>query len=173
MSRDTLYRSVRSHLAYLKLAAAAEALPAELDAAMKNKRTHTELVDRLFAIEVAAVEARRHTGLLRLANFPPPWRLEDFDFTAQPSADPPHARMRGVATCRFADDATNVSRRPRVRTTTAKKVGARRRWTSSVSQQPGQCRPGTGATVSSMNRVRTNDRTRRMWDGCGMTRRSS
>ena len=33
MSRDTLYQQVRGHLAYLKLNAAAEALPAELDTA--------------------------------------------------------------------------------------------------------------------------------------------
>jgi DNA replication protein DnaC len=88
VSRDTLYQSVRSHLAYLKLAAAAEALPAELDTAMKAKATHTEFLDRLLAIEVQAVEARRHAGLLRFANFPSPWRLADFDFTAQPSVDP-------------------------------------------------------------------------------------
>ena len=106
MSRDSLYQNVRSHLAYLKLAAAADALPGELDAAMKQKATHTEFLDRLLAIEVAAVEARRHAGLLRFANFPAPWRLDDFDFTAQPSVDP--ALMRDLATCRFATDATNV-----------------------------------------------------------------
>ena len=106
MSRDTLYQNVRSHLAYLKLTAAAEALPGELDTAMKQKATHTEFLDRLLAIEVAAVEARRHAGLLRFANFPSPWRLDDFDFTAQPSVDP--ALMRDLATCRFAEDATNV-----------------------------------------------------------------
>lgn len=84
MSRDTLYQQLRSHLAYLKLNAAAEALPVELDAAMKAKANHTEFLERLLAIEVAATEARRHAGLLRFANFPSPWRLEDFDFAAQP-----------------------------------------------------------------------------------------
>ena len=106
MSRDTLYQNVRGHLAYLKLTAAAEALPAELDAAMKQKATHTEFLAKLLAIEVTAVEARRHAGLLRFANFPAPWRLEDFDFTAQPSVDP--ALLRDLATCRYAEDATNV-----------------------------------------------------------------
>ena len=103
---DSLCQQVRSHLAYLKLAAAAEALPGELDAALKAKATHTEFLQRLLAVEVAAVEARRHTGLLRFANFPAPWRLEDFDFDAQPSLDP--ALMRDLATCRYAADATNV-----------------------------------------------------------------
>ena len=106
MSRDTLYQSVRGHLAYLKLAAAAEALPGELETAMKEKRNHTEFLEKLLAIEVQATEARRHAGLLRFANFPSPWRLEDFDFTAQPSVDP--ALMRDLATCRYANDATNV-----------------------------------------------------------------
>jgi DNA replication protein DnaC len=106
MSRDTLYQQVRSHLAYLKLAAAAEALPGELDQAMKQKATHTEFLERLLAIEVEATEARRYAGRLRFANFPAPWRLTDFDFDAQPSVDPP--LMRDLATCRFADDATNV-----------------------------------------------------------------
>ena len=77
MSRDTLYQNVRGHLAYLKLTAAAEALPAELDTASKTKATRTEFLDKLLSIEVAAVEARRHAGLLRFANFPAPWRLDD------------------------------------------------------------------------------------------------
>ncbi len=106
MSRDTLYQQLRSHLAYLKLTAAAEALPGELDTAMKQKATHTEFLERLLSIEVDATEQRRHAGRLRFANFPAPWRLDDFDFDAQPSVDP--AMMRDLATCRFADDATNV-----------------------------------------------------------------
>ena len=107
MSRtDSLYQQVRSHLAYLQLTAAAEALPGQLDAAMKAKATHTEFLERLLAIEVDATEARRHAGRLRFANFPAPWRLADFDFDAQPSVDP--ALIRDLATCRFVEDATNV-----------------------------------------------------------------
>jgi DNA replication protein DnaC len=106
MSRDSLYQQLRGHLAYLKLTAAAEALPAELDAAMKSKATHTEFLERLLSIEVDATEQRRHAGRLRFANFPAPWRLEDFDFDAQPSVDA--ALIRDLATCRYADDATNV-----------------------------------------------------------------
>jgi DNA replication protein DnaC len=103
---DSLYQTVRSHLAYLKLAAAAEALPGHLDAARIQKATHTEFLERLLAVEVDATEARRHAGRLRFANFPAPWRLEDFDFDAQPAVDP--ALMRDLATCRYATDATNV-----------------------------------------------------------------
>jgi len=107
MSRtDTIYQQLRSHLAYLKLTAAAEALPGELDAAAKEKLSHTEFLARLLDVEVDATEARRHAGRLRFANFPAPWRIEDFDFDAQPSVDA--ALIRDLATCRYADDATNV-----------------------------------------------------------------
>lgn len=107
MSRaDSLYQHVRSHLAYLKLSAAAEALPGHLDAAATAKLSHTEFLARLLDVEVDATEQRRHAGRLRFANFPAPWRLEDFDFDAQPSIDP--ALIRDLATCRYADDATNV-----------------------------------------------------------------
>ena len=103
---DSLYQQLRGHLAYLKLTAAAEALPAALDQATTDKLNHTEFLQRLLAIEVDATEARRHAGRLRFANFPAPWRLDDYDFAAQPSVDP--ALMRDLASCRFVEDATNV-----------------------------------------------------------------
>jgi DNA replication protein DnaC len=107
MSReDSIYQQLRSHLAYLKLADAAEALPAALDHAAKAKQNHTEFLADLLNIEVDATEARRLAGRMRFANFPTPWRLDDFDFAAQPSID--QALMRDLATCRFADDATNI-----------------------------------------------------------------
>src|SRR4051794_38441680 len=42
MSRDSLYQQLRTQLAYLRLTAAAEALPGELDTATKTKATHAE-----------------------------------------------------------------------------------------------------------------------------------
>ncbi len=106
MNRDSLYQQLRSHLAYLNLAAAAEALPGALDHATKTKQNHTEFLERLLHIEVDATEARRRAGRLRFANFPAPWRLDDFDFSAQPGID--EALMRDLASCRYTDDATNV-----------------------------------------------------------------
>lgn len=106
MSRDTRCQQLRSHLAYLNLTAAAEALPAALDAATKTKQPHTEFLEALLRVEVDATEARRHASRLRFANLPAPWRLADFDFTAQPSIDEP--LIRELATCRYTDDATNV-----------------------------------------------------------------
>ena len=41
MSRDSVYQQLRGHLAYLKLAATAEALPAHLEAARRSDIGHT------------------------------------------------------------------------------------------------------------------------------------
>lgn len=106
MSENSTYQKLRSHLTYLRLAAAAEALPGELDRATKNKTSHTTFLERLLAVEVAATEARRHAGLERFANLPAPWSVDDFDFDAQPSVD--ETLVRELATLRFLEDATNV-----------------------------------------------------------------
>ncbi|HEY8201628.1 MAG TPA: IS21-like element helper ATPase IstB, partial [Actinomycetota bacterium] len=106
MSESSTYQALRGHLATLRLAAAAEALPAELDAARTNKRSHTAFLERLLAIEVAATEARRQASLARFACLPAPWRIADFDFDAQPSVD--RKLVEELASLRFLEDATNV-----------------------------------------------------------------
>jgi DNA replication protein DnaC len=106
MSKDSLYQQLRAHLSYLKLGAAAEALPAQLDAARTDKLGHTEFLEQLLAIEVDATEQRRWDARMRFANFPAPWRLDDFDFAAQPSLD--EATMRELATCAYTETATNI-----------------------------------------------------------------
>lgn len=103
---DSLYQQLRAHLAYLKLGAAAEALPAQLEHARSNKHGHTEFLEQLLAIEVDATEQRRWEGRMRFANFPAPWRIDDFDFTAQPTID--EATIRELATCSYTNDATNI-----------------------------------------------------------------
>ena len=106
MSGDSAYQQLRADLAYLRLGAAAEALPAELDHANTNKLGPSAFLARLLAVEVAATEARRHAGLERFARLPAPWRVDDFDFDAQPSVD--RAMVSELATLRFLEDATNV-----------------------------------------------------------------
>jgi len=105
MSDNSTYQKLRGHLAYLRLGAAAEALPGELDHAAKAKLGHTAFLERLLDVEVAATQARRHASLERFASLPAPWRLDDFD-CAQPSVD--RALVNELATLRFLDDATNV-----------------------------------------------------------------
>ena len=107
MSQDgSIYQQLRSHLAYLNLTAAAEALPGQLEDARTTKMGHTEFLEALLGIEVEATEQRRWEGRMRFANFPAPWRIDDFDFTAQPSVD--QALVRELGTCGYLDDATNI-----------------------------------------------------------------
>jgi DNA replication protein DnaC len=102
----SVYQQLRSHLAYLKLAAAAEALPEQLEHAAKTELSHTAFLERLLAVEVAATAQRRHASLERFASLPAPWRLTDFDFDAQPAVD--RKLVNELSTLRFLDDATNV-----------------------------------------------------------------
>jgi len=106
MSDASTYQALRGHLAALKLTAAAEALPALLDAARREELSPTVLLERLFALEVTAADERRQASLARFACLPAPWRITDFDFDAQPAVD--RKLVAELATLRFLDDATNV-----------------------------------------------------------------
>ena len=106
MSEQSVYQQARSHLAYLRMAAAAEALPAELEYAASQNLGHTSFLERLLDVEVTATETRRRASLERFASLPSPFRLSDFDFDAQPSID--RKLVNELATLRFLEDATNV-----------------------------------------------------------------
>ncbi|MDE0601254.1 MAG: ATP-binding protein [bacterium] len=98
--------SFLSHLAYLNLAAAAEALPTHLERARQNRAGHTEFLEELLRVEVETAEHRRWATRLKLANFPTRWKLEDFDFGAQPSIN--EKLIRELVTGAYLADATNV-----------------------------------------------------------------
>jgi DNA replication protein DnaC len=106
MSRDTVYQQLRGHLSYLKLGAASEALPGLLEQARAGKQGHTEFLERLLRIEVDATEARRWAGMMRFASFPAPFRISDFDFSAQPTVE--EALIRELASGEYLEDATNI-----------------------------------------------------------------
>ncbi len=106
MSESSDYQRLRAHLAFLRMAAAAEALPGELDHARTAGLTHQAFLERLLSVEVAAVDERRGASLARFASLPSPFTLADFDFAAQPSVDP--NLIAELGTLRFVDDATNV-----------------------------------------------------------------
>ncbi len=101
-----VYQRLRGHLAYLKLTAAAEALPQALDDARADELSHTVFLERLLGVEVTATTQRRHAARLQLAGFPAPWRLGDVDFDAQPKLD--RHLIADLATLRFVDDAANI-----------------------------------------------------------------
>jgi DNA replication protein DnaC len=105
-SEASRYQQLRSHLTYLRLADAAEALPAVLDAARTENLTPTATLERLMRIEVDATETRRVAGRLRFANLPTPATLEDFDYDAQPGVDA-HL-IADLASGRYLDTATNI-----------------------------------------------------------------
>ena len=106
MSENSKYQTLRAHLAFLRMAAAAEALPEALDHAIKAKLSHQDFLERLLAVEVASVDERRRMSLTRFASLPSPFTLADFDFSAQPSVD--KKTIDELATLRFVEDATNV-----------------------------------------------------------------
>jgi DNA replication protein DnaC len=82
MSDSSIYQQARGHLAYLRLTAAAEALPAELESAATDKLGHTAFLERLLAVEVSATETRRRASLERFASLPSPFRLGDLSSAA-------------------------------------------------------------------------------------------
>ena len=91
ISEAERYQRLRSHLAFLRLPTATEALPAVLDEARAQDWGLVTALERLLAAEVDDTEARRLASRLRFACLPAPWRIADFDFAAQPgggAADP-------------------------------------------------------------------------------------
>ena len=106
MTGTSVYQRLRGHLAYLHLEAAAEALAGELDHAGKEQLSHSAFLERLLHTEVQATETRRLAGRQRFACLPAPWRLEDYDFEAQPRLD--RKLVDELATLRFIEEAANV-----------------------------------------------------------------
>jgi DNA replication protein DnaC len=105
-SEATSYQRLREHLAYLGMAAAAEHLAEELDGALKDKRSPTQVLERLLDAEVSATRERRLRGRLRFAHYPVHKRLADFDFDFQPSLD--RREVAELSTLRFVEERRNV-----------------------------------------------------------------
>lgn len=106
MSQAECYQRLRAHLAFLRLPAAAEALPAVLDQAREQNLSPVAALERVLAVEVEVTEARRLASRLRFACLPAPWSISDYDFGAQPGVD--EALIRDLATLRFLDEAANL-----------------------------------------------------------------
>jgi DNA replication protein DnaC len=106
VNRNATYQQLRSHLAYLKLAATAEQLPAALEHAEKEKPGYTQFLHDLLAVEVTHAEERKLQGRLRFANFPQTKTLEEVDFAAQPSLD--QRLVQELATLRFVEENANA-----------------------------------------------------------------
>ena len=106
MSEATSYQRLREHPAYLGLTAAAEHLAVELDGALTEHRSPTQVLERLLEPEVEATRARRLRGRLRFAHFPGHKTLGGFDFDFQPDLD--RKLVAELSTLRFVEDRRNV-----------------------------------------------------------------
>lgn len=105
-SQAAIYQRLRAHLAFLKLSAAAEALPGILDATRDEDLSPVQVLEQVLAVEVDTTTARRLASRLRFACLPTEATLTQFDFTAQPGAD--EKLVGELASLRFLDDAGNV-----------------------------------------------------------------
>lgn len=106
MSEASSYQRLREHLAYLGLTAAAEHLATELDRALAQRASPTQVLERLLDLEVAATKARRLRGRLRFARYPVHKTLVDFDFDFQPDLD--RKLVAELSTLRFVEERRNV-----------------------------------------------------------------
>jgi DNA replication protein DnaC len=106
MKEQGVYQQLRSHLAYLRLSAAAEQLAAALEQAEHGKPSYTRFLERLLAAEVEATERRRLEGRLRFASFPSEKTLAEIDYDAQPALD--RKLVEELATLRFVAEHANV-----------------------------------------------------------------
>ena len=102
----SIYQQLRGHLAELKLADAAEALPSVLDQASAEGWSLTHALEQLLRIEVTATDARRLAGPFRIANLPTRAPLDDFDLDAASGID--RSLLAELGTCRYLETATNV-----------------------------------------------------------------
>src|SRR5881227_3400758 len=85
-SQAEIYQRLRSHLAFLKMTAAAEALTGVLDAA-RDHGSPLQAIEQLLSIQVNATDTRQQASRVKAANLPAPWALGDYDFSAQPGVD--------------------------------------------------------------------------------------
>lgn len=102
----TSYQRLREHLAYLKLTAAAEHLSTELDRALQEKLSATQVLESLLQVEVNETQARRQRGRLRFARYPVIKTLAEFDFDFQPNLD--RKLVAELSTLRFIEEHRNV-----------------------------------------------------------------
>ncbi|MGE5560604.1 MAG: IS21-like element helper ATPase IstB [Chloroflexota bacterium] len=97
---------LKNDLSGLGLKDAADALDQVLDSASKTKLPYADFLIELLARELAVRRERYLKARTRLAHLPFHKRLEDFDFSYQPSLD--EGQIRELATLSFAEQAHNV-----------------------------------------------------------------
>jgi len=76
-----------------------------LECAVKDDLNIVEVLDHIFAEEVACKRRRAYENQIRMSGIPMRKTLEDFDFGFQPSID--MRQILGLATMRFLENAEN------------------------------------------------------------------
>jgi len=100
------YERVQQHLNRLKLTCMAEHVDALAELAAKEEWTYLTFLERLLDAEVSARYERDVAMKLKLAHFPFPKTLQEFDFAFQPSLN--ERQVRELATLRFVAHGENL-----------------------------------------------------------------
>jgi DNA replication protein DnaC len=103
---ELAYPRVQAHLGRLKLPRMAACLDGVAEQAAKHDWTYLDFLDHLLETEVSARYERDVTMKTKLAHFPFPKTLDQFDFAFQPSI--PERQIRELATLRFVANGENV-----------------------------------------------------------------
>lgn len=103
---DLTYDRVQGHLQRLKLSRIAEQLDPLAEEAAKEGWTYLAFLERILDAEVSARYTHEVVMKTRLAHFPFPKTLDEFDFTFQPSIN--QRQLQELATVRFVANGENV-----------------------------------------------------------------
>ena len=94
------------HLTRLKLVSTRERLDTLLESGAKGEMSFLEFLDHVIKEEVQSKDQKRARMRIQMAKFPLDRRLEDYDFSLQPSLD--RRLVAEVETGRYLANATNV-----------------------------------------------------------------
>ena len=103
---EITYERVQANLTQLKLPRMAALVDAVAEEAANHEWTYLAFLDRLLDLETAARFERDVAMKTKLAHFPFPKSLDDFDFSFQPSIN--ERQIRELATMRFLAHGENV-----------------------------------------------------------------
>src|ERR1035438_1104770 len=103
---DPQLERVTRHLTRLKLVATRERLDALLQEAARKELGFMDFLDLVLSEEAQSKDLKRTRMGIQIAHFPVVRRLEDFDFSLQPSIDP--KLIRELETGRFIANGENV-----------------------------------------------------------------
>ncbi len=103
---DPQMERVTRHLTRLKLVATRERLDGLLQEAARKELGYMDFLDLVLSEEAQSKDLKRNRMGIQIAHFPVVRRLEDFDFSLQPSIDP--KLIRELETGRFIANGENV-----------------------------------------------------------------